>query len=257
MMNMENSQSLKAMKLPTRRAIKRSEVIARDLAQFIMDENLPEGAKLPQEQEMVQQLGVGRTTVREALRILESRGVLTMRSGPGGGPIVRHPKPSDLTDSLLLVMQFQHATMRHVFGARASLEAASAAMAATRIEPQDVVRLRAINEEIAATDVEEHERIGELNQELHRLIAAAAGNIILQTLVETLLTVDPAIDNDVIDTVAFKAGIVKSHSDVIDALEAHDPDAAREAMHQHLENGMAQRYIDDPGIMSQQLRWTQ
>jgi GntR family transcriptional repressor for pyruvate dehydrogenase complex len=256
-MIMELSTGVTPIKLPTRRAIKRSEVIARDLAQFIMDENLPDGAKLPQEQEMVQQLGVGRTTLREALRILESRGVITMRSGPGGGPIVRHPKPSDLTDSLLLVMQFQHATMRHVFDARASLEAASAGLAATRIGAEQIARLREINAQIAATDVAQHEHIGDLNVELHTIIAVATGNIVVQTLIETLLAIDAAIDTDTIDTDEFKDGIVHAHSEVIDALAAGDSDSARKAMQHHLEFGMQQRNMDDPSLMSQQLRWTQ
>src|SRR3954463_16835351 len=77
----------------TRRSPKACEVIARDLANYIVDNNLPEGAKLPVEKDMLETLGVGRTTLREALRLLETRGVLVIRAGPKGGPVVRHPVP--------------------------------------------------------------------------------------------------------------------------------------------------------------------
>src|ERR1700761_3404539 len=123
----------KVMSLPNKRPMKRSEVIARDLAEYIVDARLPAGARLPREKEMVEQLGVGRTTLREALRILETRGVLTIRSGPGGGPIVRHPEPSDLTGALTLILQFQRATMVEVLDARIWLEPIGARMAASHI----------------------------------------------------------------------------------------------------------------------------
>src|ERR1700755_619918 len=86
------------LSLANRRPLKRSEGIAHDIAEYIVDSNLPPGSMLPREKDMIETLGVGRTTLSEPLRILETRGVLTIRSGPGGGPIVRHPQPSDLTE---------------------------------------------------------------------------------------------------------------------------------------------------------------
>src|ERR1700728_4543760 len=89
------------------RSLKASELIARDLASYIVDQDLPEGTALPPEREMVASFGVGRNTLREALRILETRGVITIRSGPGGGPVVRRPRPSDLGEAMTLILQFE------------------------------------------------------------------------------------------------------------------------------------------------------
>ena len=124
-----------AISLSGKRQRKRSEVIARELSQYIVDSGLTPGTMLPREREMLEQLGVGRTTLREALRILEIRGLLTIRSGPGGGPVVRTPQPSDLTEALTLILQFQRATMLEVLDARIWLEPIAARMA-TPLAPE-------------------------------------------------------------------------------------------------------------------------
>src|SRR6202044_2703439 len=80
-----------------RRNLKQSELIAQYLASYIVDSDLPPGTTLPPEREMVQSLAIGRTTLREALRLLETRGVITIRSGRHGGPVVRRPDPRDLS----------------------------------------------------------------------------------------------------------------------------------------------------------------
>ncbi len=109
---------------------KQSVVLARDLVNYISDEGLPEGAKLPTEQEMVVQFGIGRNTVREALRLLEMRGVITIRSGRGGGPVVRIPRSTDLGEALRLILQFKGATLSDVLEARLLIEPMAASAAA-------------------------------------------------------------------------------------------------------------------------------
>jgi len=86
-----------------RRQPKTSERIARDIASHIVDNKLAPGTMLPTEREMIESMGVGRTTLREALRLLETRGVLTIKSGPRGGPVVRRPRPSDLSEALTCI----------------------------------------------------------------------------------------------------------------------------------------------------------
>src|SRR6202034_1454610 len=87
--------------------------------------------------------GVGRTTLREALRLLETRGVLTIRPGPGGGPIVRHPKPADLSESLTLILRFRHASLGEVRDARRALEPMIANLAAEEITEEEIAELQA------------------------------------------------------------------------------------------------------------------
>ena len=246
----------RVLSLANRRPLKRSEVIAHDLAQYIVDANLPAGSMLPREREMIDQLGVGRTTLREALRILETRGVLTIRSGPGGGPVVRHPEPSDLTEALTLILQFQRASMTEVMDARIWLEPMAARMAASHITKAETKRLFDINAEMRAT-FDSEERIMDANQRFHRLIASSTGNLVVQTFTETLLTVADSGVQEIEHSKAFKKVTVEGHDRIIEALEAKDPDAAEQAMRDHVTEGKRRRIKENKDIMSRPLRWVQ
>jgi DNA-binding FadR family transcriptional regulator len=244
------------LSLAGRRPLKRSEVLAHDLAQYIIDANLPAGAMLPRERDMVEQLGVGRTTLREALRILETRGVLTIRSGPGGGPVVRHPQPNDLTEALTLILQFQRATLTEVMDARIWLEPPAAALAATHITDGEVERLKLINEEIRATVVSE-DHIIDANQRFHRVIAQASGNLVVQVFYETLMAVSDSGVSEIRHSRDFKHATVAGHDAIIAAFEARDPEGAAVAMREHVLEGKRWRVRENPEIMGRSLRWIQ
>jgi DNA-binding FadR family transcriptional regulator len=247
----------RVLHLSNRRLLKRSEVIARDLAEHIVDSRLPAGTMLPREREMIEQLGVGRTTLREALRILETRGVLTIRSGPGGGPVVRRPDPSDLTESLTLILQFQRATMVEVLDARAWLEPTVARMAANHITKSEIRRLHEYNEEMAAAIDADDESIMDANQRFHRVIAASTGNLVVQIFTETLLTVADSGVSELKHSREFKRVSVEGHEEVIRALEAGDPDPAEAAMREHVLEGKKRRVKENRDLMSRPLRWIQ
>jgi len=247
----------RVLALANKRPLKRSEVIAHDLAQYIVDSNLPAGAMLPREREMIDQLGVGRTTLREALRILETRGVLTIRSGPGGGPVVRHPEPSDLTEALTLILQFQRATMTEVLDARIWLEPIAARMAASHITKAEINRLRDINAEMRASIDLEEARIMDANERFHRLIAGATGNLVVQVFTETLLTVADSGVTEIEHSKAFKKVAVEGHDRIIAALEAKDPDATEQAMRDHVTEGKRRRIKENKDLMARPLRWVQ
>jgi GntR family transcriptional regulator, transcriptional repressor for pyruvate dehydrogenase complex len=239
-----------------RRRLKRSEVFAHDLANYIVDSHLPPGTMLPREREMVEQLGVGRTTLREALRILETRGVLTVRSGPGGGPVVRHPQSSDLTEALTLILQFQRAKLTEVLDARIWLEPMAAGMAAAHITEGGLERLAAVNDEIRATVVSE-DRIIDANQRFHRMIAGATGNPVVQVFCETLMAVSDSGVGEIHHSRAFKASTVAGHDLIIAGLEARNPAAAHAAMHAHVLEGRRHRVEVNPEVMARPLRWIQ
>ena len=246
----------RAINLATKRQLKRSETIARDLAEYIVESQLPAGAMLPREKDMVEQLGVGRTTLREALRILETRGVLTIRSGPGGGPVVRHPQPNDLSESLTLILQFQRATMIEVLDARILLEASAARLAASHITSAEISRLRAINAELEGDDVSTETGM-DANERFHRIIASTTGNVVIQIFLETLLAVADSGADEFRHTRAFRETVVEGHNEIIDALEARDPDGAADAMARHVSAGKRGRIEQNRDLMSRSLRWVQ
>src|SRR5690349_9828059 len=85
--------------------------VAREMAMWVLDAELPEGARLPPEQELCQRMGCSRSGLRSALRLLESWGLITIQTGRDGGPVIRHPRISDLGDTLSILIHSERATL--------------------------------------------------------------------------------------------------------------------------------------------------
>lgn len=217
-----------------RRSRKTSELVARDLATYIVDKKLPEGTKLPSETEMLQALGVGRTTLREALRLLETRGVITIRAGRHGGPVVRRPRPDDLAEALTLILQFEKASLSDVLLSRIVIEPAVAALAATNATPAHIETLQgSIDEMLRHAD--DQETFLQQNQIFHATVAQASGNTILQIFVESLKSIaDGAALSNVQYSPKRRQAVAEAHRKIVDAIAAGDADAASDAMGDHL-----------------------
>jgi DNA-binding FadR family transcriptional regulator len=250
-----SARALPALGRDRKRTLKTSELIARDLAAYIVDQELPEGTALPPEREMIESFGIGRNTLREALRILETRGVITIRSGPGGGPVVRRPRPSDLGEALTLILQFESATFREVIDARAWLEPIVTGSAARAIPKSAIAALREVNAAIveAPDDLDAFSRH---NRRFHSIIAENCGNVVLQTFVETLMTVGDGRSVGINYPPPQVSAIARSHEQIIAALEARDQEAAEAAMREHLGEANAYWRRRFGELTSRPVRWT-
>src|SRR5258706_14653274 len=93
-----------------RKSRKMAEVIAREIVADIIRRDLEPGTRLPGEVEMMGHFDVSRFTLREALRLLEVQGVVTVRRGPGGGPVVAGMTARDFVDPMSLHLQMARAT---------------------------------------------------------------------------------------------------------------------------------------------------
>ena len=214
-------------------------MIARELADHIVDSGLPEGTALAPEHEMIASLQVGRTTLREGLRLLETRGVLTIKSGPGGGPVVRRPRASDLSESLTLILQFEGARVIELLEARTWLEAAVCRLAATRVTASEISELREINCSIAEHPADQ-ELVLAANREFHLRIGVFAANVVLRVFLETIISIADGKAVGVTYGAKQVEAIAAAHERIISALEARDPEAAGAAMSDHLVE--SQRY---------------
>jgi DNA-binding FadR family transcriptional regulator len=97
------------------RALKMSEVVAQRIVADIVEDNLQIGDRLPPESEMVQQYGASRESVREGLRLLEVQGLITLRRGPGGGPVVTSVDPRNLARTSTLYFHLAGANYNELF----------------------------------------------------------------------------------------------------------------------------------------------
>src|SRR5690606_7572843 len=93
---------------------KTAELLAQEIASEILSEELSPGDRLPLEGEMIARYGVGRSTVREALRILEVNGLIVMRAGRHGGPLVGDAGPTNFGRMLSLFMYANGVTLGEI-----------------------------------------------------------------------------------------------------------------------------------------------
>jgi len=216
-----------------------SEVVARDLARRIVNSGLEEGAALPPERIMAEEQGVGRTTMREALRLLETGGALTIRTGAAGGPVVRRPRPADLSGAMTLLLQFERGTYGDVAATRRLLEPLVAREAAEHVTPEAIETLREVNAALAGSS-DNPDEFTEANRRFHAVIAEYCGNVLLRIFTESMLVI---ADNRSVGIVYPKRqveAIVASHEEIIAGLESRDGAAAENAMRSHLSD--ADRY---------------
>jgi DNA-binding FadR family transcriptional regulator len=134
---------------------------------------------------MVEELGVARATVREALRFLELQGALRIKAGPGGGPVVSAPGAEHLASVLSLHLQFADASFRSVAEARCSIYPVLAAEAAENASREDIATL---HESITRMHhgAQDPDLFREEARRLMNQIASASGNRVLAILVEAL-----------------------------------------------------------------------
>ena len=91
------------------------------------------GDRLPNEVSMAQEFGVGRASVREAMRILETHGLVQIKPGPRGGPVVRDANGVDLGRTMSMFFSHRGVTYREVIEARLAFEPMQARLAAERL----------------------------------------------------------------------------------------------------------------------------
>jgi DNA-binding FadR family transcriptional regulator len=238
----------------TARAPKTSERVARELVNHIVENDLVEGTKLPNEKQLVEVFDVGRTTLREALRLLETRGVITIRPGPGGGPVVRRPKPDDLREGLTLILQFTGASLKDVFEARSTLEPMIARLAAARLTDAQIDELAASVQEMRDHN-DDHEVFLEENRKFHTIIAEATGSSVLWVFNETLKSIADGAVVGVEYTPRRRLAVAAAHEKIVEALRSRDAIAAEEAMRDHVGEAGDFWRRKYPELSARDVRW--
>jgi DNA-binding FadR family transcriptional regulator len=238
-----------------RRHLKASETLAQDLAAYIVDGNLGPGTPLPPERKMLELLGVGRTTLREALRLLETRGVLTIRSGPGGGPVVRRPQLKDLSESLSLMLQYAGASLTDVIEARVWVESAIAGAAADRITPAQIAQLRTVNRVLRVNGLDDEAAFAAGNDEFHRVVAEASGNLVLSIFLAALQSIADGRAAGIRYDRSFRAAAVDDHERILEALAAGDAGAAHRAARRHITAATRHWKQEHADLAARPVRW--
>jgi len=208
-----------------------TELVSQRLVALLSDGALRPGDKLPPERELAQQLGVGRTTVREALKLLTLSGLLEARRGDG--TYVRQSFTSFLSQQIEWPVLLSVQEVDKIVEVREALEVKAARLAAERATSEEVERIGIFRDllEIEGRDIE---RETDLDLEFHHAIAEASHNELLSRLMlslQNILRQYIALSNQMTDRLETT---VTEHQAIYDAIAASDVDGAERAMSEHL-----------------------
>ncbi|MCA1844460.1 MAG: FCD domain-containing protein [Actinobacteria bacterium] len=237
------------------RSQKVAEIVAQSIAEYILKEDLKPGDALPNEKIMTESLAVGRATLREGLRLLETQGVLVIRPGPGGGPVLRETLPDDLASSMTLMLQSMRVSFLQVVEARTAIEPEIARAAALNRSDDQLEPLREACDVLVASPNQPGEFRAAYNI-FHELLGEMTGNVVLQVLASTLRKVSEPLHEQVAWGPRSERAAVQTHLRLVTAIEKRDADAARHevADHMHWYHSYFERRY--PHLLSQIVRWT-
>ncbi len=169
----------------TTRSREKPEQIADELRSLIVSGELAEGDSLGHEPDLVERFGVSRPSLREALRILEAEGLITVVRGVLGGVIVHEPNESMTARTAALVLQARNVTLGDVHQARSVIEPAAVRILAASARRKSVDELEALVEEQRAV-LDDPEAFGRANARFHERLVGLAGNQTLSIVAEML-----------------------------------------------------------------------
>ncbi len=169
----------------TSRSREKPELIADELRALIVAGELAEGESLGREPDLVERFGVSRPSLREALRILEAEGLITVVRGVLGGVVAHQPDERQTARTAALVLQARNVTLGDVHQARSMIEPAAVRVLATSPSKKAVDELKALVEAQRAV-IDDLEAFGQTNARFHERLVELSGNQTIGIVAEML-----------------------------------------------------------------------
>jgi DNA-binding FadR family transcriptional regulator len=213
------------------RTEKVAESIARQILNDIRRDNLEPGSTLPPESAMLERFGVGRGSLREALRILEVNGLVTLKPGPRGGPVVAQHNPTNFGQMMTLHLQSLGATYRQLLDARIECEVLLARKAAeAKGAPADELIRAAMEDRPSIAD---QEYIAATSG-FHHAIGEASGNPVLALVSNSIYAIWSVRVTRVLYPPDQREDVIRQHGAIAKAIEKHDTKRAERLMRDHM-----------------------
>ncbi|MCK9223130.1 MAG: FadR family transcriptional regulator [Limnochordia bacterium] len=205
--------------------------IADRLKVYINEWGLQPGDKLPTEHELVKMFGVSRPSVREALRLLQSLGVVVIRQRHG--VVVQAPLVSDLMEQLAYGLRFVSEPQSSLWEARLVLETGAVPLISARLTSEGLERLDQILQEMDHA-IFAAPRFTQLDMQYHRTLMELAGNDIILELAKVIEDFFSHPRNQINATSGQRRLFIEEHWGIRNALAAHGFARAQQIIYRHL-----------------------
>jgi GntR family transcriptional regulator, transcriptional repressor for pyruvate dehydrogenase complex len=206
------------------------EEVARQLEQLILKKLRP-GDKLPAERELASQLGVSRSSIRDAIRKLELMGLVEARQG--AGTVVREITPDALVSPLASVITQKRQMVSELLDFRKMLEPPLAGRAAARVTAGEIAEMEDILRR-QERKLGEGQLAVEEDTEFHYSIATASGNTVVLKILDVVMDMLRETRSRSLQTEGRPQKSLAGHRRILAAIKRHDSHAAENAMRQHI-----------------------
>jgi GntR family transcriptional repressor for pyruvate dehydrogenase complex len=213
---------------------KASDVLAEHLRERILRGELDEGSPLPTERELGERSGLSRASVREALRILESEGLIQTRPGRNGGASVKQPTADSIARSVGLFVRGRRIRLKSLLETRDVIEPAVAKLAALNRTDADMAALSEAQNRLATTQTDRAAYL-EANVDWHLAVANASHNEPLIGFMTAISAViQSATENPQLDSDEVRRQTIAAHARIQAAIFAGDAEASERRMARHV-----------------------
>jgi len=234
-------------------------VLADLLREKIFKGELAVGAELPAERDLAERAGVSRATVREALRLLESDGLVITRVGRKGGSEVVQLSVEVVERSLQTFIRGRRIRLDAILETRAAIEGPSAAYAAAHRTEEDLDRLELCHERVekASKDADMQAYL-QANLDWHIQVVQAGHNELLVAFMSAIAQpIFEASDLKGFISPQLRVAAIRAHRRVIDAIRERDGEAARRRMERHVDAYVATaKNVGMPAAVDDIKEWT-
>ena len=238
--------------LMARRSEKVSESVAREIIRN--SAGLPPGSTLPPESAMLEHYGVSRGSLREALRILEVQGLIVIKPGPGGGPILRGPESATLGKTQTLFFHLLGAQYRDLVNARRQIEPMLVGLAAQRQDREALEPLRAFLAPTSPSSWSDPEYL-RIASNFHTTVTGLSGNPILTTLCHSLHDIALFRLRDAGFSDTDRLGVLRDHAKIAKAVLDGNAKKAETLMREHMVEFTDQLLLHHAGLVDEIIDW--
>ncbi len=216
------------------RVVRASDEVVQQVKARIFGRQLASGDQLPSEKDLAEQFGLSRVTIRDALRVLESQGLIEIKVGARGGAFVARPSAQPVSESLTNMLRLRRTTVRQLAEARLVVEPQVAALAARRATARDLKAMAGAIESARAGRAARDPYFIPHSVAFHIALAEAAKNQVLLFAVNSFRTLFHEALAHLLPADDMARRAIVDHQHILDAIEDRDAERSRQVMYAHL-----------------------